>query len=160
MLVLLLTWRQQGLPSHISYSFCSWGIKEHLPQQRSSQNAGRFAQTNMCSSKFKYLNWKGSKWVSPSSQSVPSLQEYAMKKWTSLVLQLPPNASMGRVLQTVLHDENKSYSTLSMPRECLPPCTSLEGKGKAIRKQAQKAPVIRHFHTVKTPPPCTVMLPN
>lgn len=136
MLVLLLTWGQQGLPSHISYSLCSpWGIKEHLLQQRSSQNAGRFAQTNMCSSKFKYLDWKGSKWVSPS-QSVPSLQEYTLKKLTSLVLQLPPNTTMGRVLQTVLHDENKFYSTLCMPWECLLPCTSLKGKGKTTRKKS------------------------
>lgn len=160
MLVLLLTWRQQGLPSHISYSFCSpRGIKEHLPQQRSSQNAGGSAQTNMCSSKFQYLNWKGPKWVSPS-QSVPSLQEYALKKWTSLVLQLPPHASMGRVLQTVLHDENKPWSTLCVPWECLLSCISLKGKGKTTRKQAQKATVIRHFHRVETPSPCTVMLPN
>lgn len=158
MLVLLLTWREQGLSSQISYSCCSpWGIKEHLPQERSSQNAGRFAQTNMCSSKFKYLNWKGSKWVSPS-QSVPSLQEQALKKWTSLVLQLPPNTSMGRVLQTVLHDENESYSTLCIPWKCLFPCTCWKGKGKTTRKQAQKATVIRHFHTVKCP--CTVTLPN
>lgn len=159
MLVLLLAWREQGLPSHISYSLCSpWGIKEHLPQQRSSQNAGRFAQTNMCSSKFNYLDWKRSKWVFPS-QSVPSLQEYALQKWTSLVLQLPPNTSMGRVLQTVLHDEIKSYRTFCMPWECLLPCT-LKGKRKTTRKQAQKAKVIRHFHTVKTPSPSTVTLPN